>query len=62
MVERENVKAGASVVALDSERTSLMLHGEVVPDGTTTVSHEGLRHRKTVLGDNIAEEVVERAL
>jgi hypothetical protein len=48
-----------TIVALDSKLSGFMLHGEIVPNGSRTVTDEVVSGGKTLLFEQDTKEVVE---
>jgi hypothetical protein len=61
-MEREDMEACTSLIALDGRCVLYSLDDEVVSDRPASVSHERVRLSETVFGEDVVEEVVERAL
>jgi len=56
------VEAGAALVALDGQRPSFVLHGEVVPHGTRAIANEVKCRGKILLLKEVVEKIIEGAL
>jgi hypothetical protein len=61
-MQRDDVEAGATLVALDSQRPSFMLHSEVVPHSTRAIANEVKRGRKGPPLEEVMKEIIEGAL
>ena len=61
-MQRKCVEAGAELVALDGQRSSFMLHREIVPHRTRAISNKVKRGRKAFLLKEIMKQIIETVL